>query len=415
MVLKKIVKFSFLIISLSLIIVGCKSAKSITDRVNDRDYPSAFMAWYNIDMPNKYPVSTEEERIKACAKHDLMWEEPLSQLGEKVDLVLGLVWDHKNHGLATSFTKESLERAQRNKKKLLELNPNMVCLFEVRWRDAPSSFLPTNSAWWMRNNKGEIVKGWPGGWEPFLMLNYKNEEFLDNVARQAKIAVECGVYDGIMLDWSGDLEVVKHIREAIGKDKLLIVNVHDDINDAKEYQQYINGSFMELNPIDSLAMPVEELVLFGKEDLNGRKWENMEKALLYFEENFQTPRINCLEVWGNRSDLTRMRATTTLGLTHSDGYVLYADPNPLKTPDHYHDWYEFWDVKLGKPIAKGVKQADNSWKREFEGGTVIYNSYNNVPVTVKFETEMKRVSDGTIGNSFVVNRRDGDIFTPVKL
>jgi hypothetical protein len=71
-------------------------------------------------------------------------------------------------------------------------------------------------------------------------------------------------------------------------------------------------------------------------------------------------------------------------------------------------------VKLGKPLAKGVKQADNTWKREFEGGTVIYNSYNNIPVTVTFEQDMKRVSDGTIGKSFVVNRRDGDIFTAVK-
>lgn len=399
-----------LVVGVILMSFSCSTSDLISKRIETRKYPSAFMAWYNIDMPEKYPVSTDDERIAACAKHDLMWEEPLSQLGEGVDLVLGLVWDHKHHGLATSFTKESLERAQRNKKKLLEINPNMICLFEVRWRDAPSSFLPANSDWWMRDSKGEIVKGWTGGWEPFLMLNYKNEEFLKNVARQAKIAVECGVYDGIMLDWSGDLEVIKHIREAIGKDKLIIVNVHDDIADAKKYQEYINGSFMELNPIDSLSMPVEELDLYGKEDLNGRKWENIEKALLYFEENFQKPMINCLEVWGNRDDLSRMRATTTLGLTHSDGYVLYADPNPLKTPDHYHNWYDFWDVKLGKPLAKGVKQTDNSWKREFEGGTVIYNSYNNLPVTVVFEKEMKRVSDGSTGKSFVVNRRDGDIF-----
>lgn len=407
-------KFITFFVGLLLVTVSCKSTKSISERVVDRDYPSTFMAWYNIDMPEKFPVLTEEERIAACAKHDLMWEEPLSQLGEGVDLVLGLVWDHKHHGLATSFTKESLEHAQHNKKKLLELNPNMICLFEVRWRDAPSSFLPANSDWWMRNETGEIVKGWPGGWEPFLMLNYKNEAFLDNIARQAKIAVECGVYDGIMLDWSGDLEVIKHIREAIGTEKLIIVNVHDDIHHAELYKDYINGSFMELNPIDSLSMPVEELVLFGKEDLNGRKWEKMEKALLYFEENFQKPHINCLEVWGHRDDSARMRATTTLGLTHSDGYVLYADPNPLKTPDHYHDWYDFWDVKLGKPLAKGVKQSDNSWRREFEGGTVIYNSYNNIPVTVVFDNEMKRISDGSTGKSFVVNRRDGDIFVEHK-
>lgn len=405
---------TIVILFIWVVSLSCSSTESISKRIESRNYPSAFMAWYNIDMPYKFPVTTEEERIAACAKHDLMWEEPLSQLGEGVDLVLGLVWDHQHHGLANSFTKESLEHAQHNKKKLLELNPNMICLFEVRWRDAPSSFLPDNSKWWMRDTKGNIIKGWLGGWEPFYMLDYKNEDFLNNIARQAKIAMESGVYDGIMLDWSGNLEVIKHIRKAIGNDKLIIVNIHDDIADAKEYQNYINGSFMELNPIDSLSMPVEELVLNGKEDLNGRKWENIETALLYFEENFQKPMINCLEVWGNRKDLSRMRATTTLGLTHSNGYVLYADPNPLKTPDHYHNWYDFWDVKLGKPLGKGVKQPDKSWKREFEGGTVIYNSYNNLPVTVVFEKEMKRISDGSTGNSFVINRRDGDIFVENK-
>ena len=51
--------------------------KSLADRVNGRSYPSTFMAWYNIDMP-QYPTNTKQERIKACAMHDLMWEEPLS-------------------------------------------------------------------------------------------------------------------------------------------------------------------------------------------------------------------------------------------------------------------------------------------------------------------------------------------------
>lgn len=217
--------FSLGVISVAMCMVSCSSAKvdrkPLAERVDLRDYPSAFMAWYNIDMP-EYPVDTEENRIKACAKHDLMWEEPLSQLGEGVDLILGLTWNHKYHGLATEFTKESLSHALENRRRLQELNPNMVCLFEVRWRDAPMSFLPEDSDWWLRDENGNIKKGWLGGWEPFYLLDYKNEGLLGNIARQAKIAVECGVYDGIMLDWSGNLEVIKRIRKAIGKDKLII-------------------------------------------------------------------------------------------------------------------------------------------------------------------------------------------------
>jgi hypothetical protein len=68
------------------------SEKGIIERVQDRTFPSAFMAWYNIDMP-EFPLNTEEQRIQTAAMHDLMWEEPLSQLGEGVDLVLGLIWE----------------------------------------------------------------------------------------------------------------------------------------------------------------------------------------------------------------------------------------------------------------------------------------------------------------------------------
>ena len=367
------------------------------------------MAWYNIDMP-QYPVETEDQRIAACAKHDIMWEEPLSQLGEGVDLVLGLTWDHQYHGFADKFTAASLNRALVNKKKLLEHNPNMITLFEIRWRDAPMSFLPEESEWWKRDENGEIVKGWPGGWEPFYMLDYENEEFQDNVARQAKIALESGVYDGIMLDWSGHLGIIKKIRAAIGDEPLIIVNIHDDIHDGELYKDYINGSFMELNPIDDKSMPVDELVLFSQEDVNKRSWTKIEEALMWFEDNLCEPQINCLEVWGNRKDVRRMRATTTMSLTLSDGYCLYADPNPLKTPDHQHDWYAMWECDLGKAKAKGVKADKGYWTREYDGGVVIYNPSNNATVTVAFDAPHKRVSTGEVASQFEIENIDGDIF-----
>lgn len=386
---------------------------SVSERINSRTYPSVFQAWYGIDMP-EYPQTTNEQRLQTAAKHDLLWEEPLSQLGENVDLTLGLVWDHDNHGLATSFTEESLSHALENRKRMLEINPNMVFLFEVRWRDAPMSFLPENSEWWLRNENKEVVKGWLGGWEPFYMLNYENKEFQDNVARQCKIALESGVYDGVMFDWSGHLEIIKKTRAAIGDSALIIVNIHDDIHHGEEYQPYINGSFMELNPIDTLSMPVEELVLNSREDVNGRTWDKIRDALVWFEENLQQPTINCCEVWGHRDDLSRMRAVTTLTLTHSDGYALYADPNPLKTPDHYHNWYPFWDADLGKPLGRRTDREDGATLREFENGTVVYNHYGNEPVTITFSQERLRVSDNTSGHVFTINGRDGDIFMNIR-
>lgn len=399
-------KFELVFLCLVFNAIFLSGQKSVTQRVKDRDFPSVFQAWYGIDMPDQYPAKTLEQRLSLAAKHDILWEEPLSQLGEKVDLVLGLVWDHENHGLASSFTKESLILAKENKRKLLEKNPNMVLLFEVRWRDAPSTFLPEDSPWWKRNDKGEIIKGWLGGWVPFYMLNYDNEEFQDNVARQAKIALESGVYDGIMLDWSGHEQITRKIRKAIGNEGLIIVNLHDDIEDAKKFKDVINGSFMELNPRDGSS----NTAAGGKEERNLRNWDNIREALLWFEKEFQEPRINCLEVWGDRKDLARMRATTTLGLTHSNGYVLFADPNPLPTPDHYHDWYPFWDVNLGKPKRDVKKLSNGAYQRVFDNGVVIYNHYKNGKVYLKFKNKMKSAATGKISNSFVIDDRDGDIF-----
>lgn len=134
--------------------------KTIEQRVADKSYPAVFQAWNPLDMPSKYPTDTHEQFLDNAAKHSLIWEEPVSQLGFDTKLVFGLVWDHKHAGLATSFTKESLAEAKKNLTYLLDKNPNIVSLFEVRWRDAPGSYLPENSEFWLRDAQGNRVQGW---------------------------------------------------------------------------------------------------------------------------------------------------------------------------------------------------------------------------------------------------------------
>ena len=374
--------------------------RSTAERVRSRDYPSVFQAWNPIDMTNQFPLATLEDRLKATAKHDLIWDEPVSQLGYKVDLVLGAVWDHPHGGLATDFTAESKRQALANRKRMLAMNPHMVFLLEVRWRDAPGSFLPEYSPFWRRNEDGSRKKGWDGGPEPYYLMNPDNPDFAANIARQCKIAIESGIYDGVMFDWDGYLPIVKKTREILGKRALIICNIHDRLDLGQQYAGLINGAFMELCQ-EGPGSPARKL----------GTWESSRQALLFFEENFAKPTVNCLESWGERKDLRRMRAITTLALTHSDGYVLYADPNPLKTPDHLHDWYPFWDAKLGKAAGKCAKRDDGAYQREFAAGSVIYNPLDNAKaVTVKFKTPRKRVSDGSKGTEFTVENCDGDIF-----
>ena len=372
--------------------------QSVAQRVNGKEQPAAFQAWNPIDMPT-IPLDTSKDRLAAAAKHSLLWEEPVSQLGYNVQLVLGAVWDHKHGGLATSFTAESSKQALENRNAMLELNPNMVFLLEVRWRDAPGSFLPEDSPFWKRTEDGSRQLGWNNGPEPYYLLDPNDGDFAENIARQCEIAISSGIYDGIMFDWDGHLPIVQAARNRLGNEPLIVVNVHDRIHEAKKYGKLINGAFMELSPPGS--------------GYSGRAlgtWKSTREALLVFEKVFRKPRVNCLEVWGQREDLRRMRAVTTLGLTHSDGYVLYADPNPLKTPDHLHSWYSFWNTKLGQALHECENRPDGAYSREYASGTVIYNPNGNQTIGVTFETERKRLSDGTVQKTFSLQDADGDVF-----
>jgi len=393
---------SFIVVGAMLCLATrADNAYTIHGRVAAHAHPGIFQAWNPLDQPDQFPLDTLAGRLKAGAKHDLIWEEPVSQLGFGTKLVLGAVWDNAHGGLAEKFSDASLQQALANRQTMLALNPNMVFLFEVRWRDAPGSFLPADSPFWKQQADGRRVMGWDGGPEPYYLLNYENAGFQDNVARQCQYAIESGVYDGVMLDWSGHLEIIKKVRAAIGEKALIIVNIHDDIHDGEKYQPYINGSFMECNPAGPGQPPGGG---------NGTTWAKARAGLQWFESHLRQPRINCLEVWGGRKDLRRMRAATTLGLVASDGYLLYADPNPLPTPDHLHDWYPFWDVKLGSPLGAATERADGAVVREFAAGTVLYNELGNPPATIAFDEPRKRVSDASVAEKFTVQDADGDVF-----
>jgi len=376
------------------------AAETAAGRLVRRDYPAVFQAWNPIDMPGKWPLWTNDDRLRAAGKHDVLWEEPVSQLGFNTALVLGAEWAGEHAGLATEFTAISRQRALANRARMHAANPAMIFLLEVRWRDAPSSFLPEDSPFWRRNADGSRVPGWDNGPEPYYMLNPENDAFRANIGRQARLAIDSGIYDGIMLDWSGHLEVVKAVRAAIGEEALIIVNIHDNVEHAKLYAPLINGSFMECNP-DGPGLPTLR---------NGTTWDKLRDGYVFMETHLREPRLNCLEVWGNRDDHRRLRAATTLALTHGNGAVLYADPNPLPAPDHLHDWYPLWDVSLGRPMGDRQTRADGIVERVFERGLVLYNHLGNGTRKVQFPRELKRASDGKVGREFWVNDADGDLF-----
>ncbi len=353
---------------------------SVAERITGRDFPSVFQAWSPADN-----LRGEDELVTA-ARHDLLWH------GAEW---YGLRWDKRPSGLAEAFEPESIPAGLKTRKALLELNPNIILIAEIRYRDASRRFLPADHEWWRRDRDGKLVDGWDEG--KFIQLDFDNPAFRQHVAKRAKAVVDSGVVDGVLLDWWSDddsrLELVKLVRQAVGDEHLILANAND--RTTPRTAPYINGYFMECYRSKT------------PED-----WCRIGATLQWAEKNLRPPRVNCLETWyhSSRDDLNLMRATTALGLTCSDGYCLFSDPNPLPTPDHRHNWYPFWNKSLGKSSSECVTMGDGTITREFEKGTVVYNPMGNKTVTVTFDGFRTSVATGETSMSHTLKSLDGDIY-----
>lgn len=355
-------------------------SRDLIRRIAGRSFPSVFQAWSPADnLPG-------EDSLSAMARHDLVFHSPEA---------FALRWDRQPHGLASGFTAESVRQGLETRRKLLAKNPNMVLLAEIRYRDASRNYLPENHEWWKRDKAGRPVPGWSEG--RFLQLDFANPAFRAHVAAQAAAAVRCGVVDGVMLDWWRDdddrLALIQAVRKAVGDEAMILCNANDE--KTPRTAPYLNGYFMEC-----------------WRTRKAEDWRRIADTLAWAEKNLRTPRINCLETWyhASRDDLNLMRATTTLALTHSDGYCLFSDPNDLPTADHRHNWYPFWDKKLGKPSGKGEKRPDGSFARRFEHGDAVYNPLGNPAVTVTLDEPRTSAATGKTDRRHVVNPCDGDLF-----
>lgn len=363
---------------------------SIPLKIRNREFPSVFQAWSKAD--NLY----FEDKDKTIARHDLYWHTPE---------VFGLIWNNASVGLADGFTKESIEKAKAYKNKLMLYNPNIITIAELRYRDAFSGYLPANSNWWMRDVTGNYVYGWKEG--SYIRLEFRDSTFRKNVAAKAKAVIQSGVFDGVFLDWWTEneflaerLDLIKRVREAIGDSALILVNSNE--NTIPSSANYVNGLFMEC---------------WDSPEPTAFKWRKYLLTLQWAEKNLRYPRINCFETWygTSRQELNRMRATTAMSLTCSDGYSLFCDPGSFPTPDHLHSWYDFYDVKIGKPVEKGFIRTDGAHQREFTNGTVIYNPIYNTEIVYKSDNLCKSMATGKTDTIHFVSAFDGDIFIPYQL
>lgn len=380
----------FLMAAAAVALVASVQAElSLRDRIATRRFPSVFQAWTSAQVPGETPDQT-------LARHDLAWGGPW---------LLGLQWDGPKPGLAARFRPETIERARQRRRHLLNLNPHLVLVCEIRYRDAHSTWLGgLEHPWWLRDTTGRVVPGWEEG--GYYRLDFRLEALRRQAALQAAAATAEGLFDGVLLDWWDEGErfagqpmlqartnLLAAIRKAIGPEKLILVNANDRRVPASA--PWVNGLYMECY---DTASP--------------EKWRQIAATLRWAEVNLREPHANCVEFWRrpDREDLDRMRAVTTLVLTHSDGYCLFADPNDLPTPDHRHLWYPFWEKRLGRPLGPGETRPDGAVWRRFEGGVAAFNPLGNQPVRLLFGFPMRSVARGRIGRYHELPPGDGDLF-----
>ena len=369
----------------------------VKERIENRDYPSVFAAWAHII---NLPTVLELDRL---AYHDLYFCCPM----------FGLYFLEAGDNI---YLAGDINAAIKQREKLLAENPNMILLVAIPYFSGVGiGRYPDDWGNWLRDENGEIVI------DPFWgesLLDFTRPSTQQWTIAHAHAVAQCGLFDGIFLDhwnegprlagyrrvheeYAAREQILKGIREITDDDFLIMVNT----NNAKipRWASHINGTFMEVG-----ATQHTEFNKFQSRGYTADDLPKIESTLLWSELNMREPQINGLETFGLIEELPDslrnqqwMRMFTTMGLTHSDGYVLYSigsgslqhehhwdneflqlmghANNVPHVHDHDHYWYNFWDAPLGKPIggdetkAQTYNGTEGLFIREFTNGWAVYN------------------------------------------
>ena len=355
---------------------------SVVARVVNRSYPSVVASTEHV-IYNKPPPDSEWDWSyhKEMLSHvDLFWQLSFRGLGFQMFTPKG-----------PKIVAGDVDHIQYEKSQIQSLNPDFLFLASLSYYGAhPSDHYPEDWQYWLRDEDGNRIQDTP--WQE-LLIDYTLPGAEDHFVEMAVSVAECGIFDGIFMDlWSERAEaapgpegiahlyhgnrvevlvsLVKRIREAVGDDFLIVVNTRTE--KIPRSAPYVNGAFIETW---DAAYPRERIL-------------EIEKALSWYEENLRYPQVNCLDIakspsepWDSPTNQQLVRAFTTLGLTHSNGYIS-INGKPQRYGGHF--WYPFFDAPLGRSIGgdetKGVlyqtsngETIDGLFIREFSNGYAVYN------------------------------------------
>ena len=396
---------------------------SIEDRLKNRTFPSIFAAFGKpTDMHTQISGLNHLSPIEQLALHDLTWRDPY--------LGFGFFDTHEGWRLTGI-----VEEAQEIREELLNHNPNMLLLVDIRVRDAWIGYYPEDFPYWIRDANGSPIT------EPlglYLLTDFTQPGMQDIIVEQAVAVAKCGLFDGIFFDWFAEEggavlvgtdpsswedgyvgyeaeqqakdTILRRIRAAVRDDFLIMVNTGRHKIPRRAWG--INGVFLETLQDTRKGLPVVEGDPYGYDGL-----KYIEETLRWAEGNLREPQVNCLQGWGTPNeppDSPRnkrfMRVFTTMSLTHTDGYVLYGMDN-----SHQHIWHDFWDADLGRPVgAKSqlYKSIDGLFIREFTNGWAVYNR-SGEPQAISLPQVSSGVSSSKKDIIHLLPDLDGEIYLRV--
>ena len=403
------------LIHLSIDTLCLSPQRPIEARLDNRSFPSVFAAWGGFGWS---PVSnlTHLSDAEHIALHDLWWAPSFD-----------LRWRFTADGVKLMgngvVAKDKWDA-------VVSLNPNIIILRGITMRAAyVDDFYRQDFPYWLRDNSGQRVRRFDLDAEAYL-LDFTRSGMQDVIVEQVIAVAECGLYDGVFFDYwqerstiltnstvdppivyrGNEAEqqardnILQRVRDAVGSDFLIIGNANR--RKLPRTGTYINGTFMETGRDHDKGYNLDGLM-------------RIEDTLLWSEENLREPRVNCLEGWKDitqpiesPTNLRWMRLFTTMGLTHSDGYVLFRTHNQ---DSHDHHWYDFYDTDLGRPVGEKAQQYENTnglFIREFSNGWAVYNR-SGAEQTITLPQSAEAVSSGLTNTTHLLADLDGEIYLAI--
>ena len=314
------------------------------------------------------------------------------------------------------------DRGLKERNEFIAANPDAVFLIGLPMRAAPIDYWGKEFPYWVRDSAGNFVLD---GRTP--LVDFTHPEVQDIIVQQAISVSKCGLFDGIIYDhWRDEdnmlegyvsleaqlqarLNIVRRIRAATRPNFLIQVNSNWAI--LPHTGPYINGLSMETGIPNWGKTPGEREEIVT----------DVEKTVVWAEENMREPRINAIFGEAFRADeeprsanFQWVRLITTLSLTHADGYAMIQHLDLPKGDDRH--WYDFWEADLGQPVSEKrqlYQEIDGLYIREFTNGWAAYN-HSGAEQTIRLPELASGVASRREGTEHTLPNLDGEMYLRVK-